>query len=87
METKGVTFVDSSMRWVSEHKFLATSDGSRIDQHLVRGEPDFTVTAIDSATGDFQTRASYAGPQGMGYEYIEPIPGKPKRGRPAKKRS
>ena len=71
MATKGVTFVDSSMRWVSEHKFLATSDGSRIDQHLVRGEPDFTVTAIDSATGDFQTRASYAGPQGMGYEYID----------------
>ena len=74
MATKGVTFVDSSMRWVSEHKFLATSDGSRIDQHLVRGEPDFTVTAIDSATGDFQTRASYAGPQGMGYEYIDTYP-------------
>jgi TldD protein len=74
MATKGVTFVDSSMRWVSEHKFLATSDGSRIDQHLVRGEPDFTVTAVDSTTGDFQTRASYAGPQGMGYEYIETYP-------------
>jgi TldD protein len=74
MATKGVTFVDSLMRWVSEHKFLATSDGSRIDQHLVRGEPDFTVTAIDSATGDFQTRASYAGPQGMGYEYIDTYP-------------
>ena len=74
LETKGVTFVDSSMRWISEHKFLATSDGARIDQHLVRGEPDFTVTAIDSASGDFQTRASYAGPQGMGYEYIDAYP-------------
>jgi TldD protein len=74
MATKGVTFVDSSMRWVSEHKFLATSDGARIDQHLVRGEPDFTVTAVDSASGDFQTRASYAGPQGMGYEYVTTYP-------------
>ena len=74
MDTKGVTFVDSVMRWVSEHKFLATSDGSRIEQHLVRGEPDFTVTAVDSSSGDFQTRASYAGPQGMGYEYIETYP-------------
>jgi TldD protein len=74
METKGVTFVDSSMRWISEHKLLATSDGSRIEQHVVRGEPDFTVTAVDSATGDFQTRASYAGPQGVGYEYVETYP-------------
>jgi TldD protein len=74
METKGVSFVDSAMRWISEQKFLATSDGSRIDQHLVRGEPDFTVTAVNNVTGDFQTRASYAGPQGMGYEYIETYP-------------
>ena len=74
MESKGVSFVNSSMQWISEHKFLATSDGSRIDQHLVRGQPDFTVTAIDSTTGDFQTRASYAGPQAMGYEYVETYP-------------
>jgi TldD protein len=74
LETKGVSFVDSAMRWISEHKFLATSEGARIDQHLVRGEPDFTVTAVDSASGDFQTRASYGGPQGMGYEYIETYP-------------
>jgi TldD protein len=56
METKGVTFVDSSMRWISEQKFLATSEGSRIDQHLVRGG-----TSI-------------------------PIPGRPRRARPAKRR-
>jgi TldD protein len=29
---------------------------------------------VNSATGDFQTRASYAGPQGMGYEYIRNYP-------------
>ena len=74
METKGVSFVNSSMSWTSEHRFLATSDGSRIDQHLVRGQPDFSVTAVNSATGDFQTRGSYAGPQGMGYEYVENYP-------------
>jgi TldD protein len=74
METKGVTFVDSAMRWVAENKFLATSDGSRIEQSLVRGQPQFTVTAIDPSTGDFQTRSSYGGPQGMGYEYVETYP-------------
>jgi TldD protein len=74
METKGVTFVDSAMRWVAENKFLATSDGSRIEQYLVRGQPQFVVTAVDATTGDFQTRNSYGGPQGMGYEYVEMYP-------------
>jgi TldD protein len=74
MKTKGVSFVNSSMSWLSERRFLATSDGSRIEQHLVRGQPAFSVTAVNSATGDFQTRDSYAGPQGMGYEYIDSYP-------------
>jgi TldD protein len=68
---KGVSFVNSSMAWVNEQKFLATSDGSRIEQYLIRGNPAFTVTATDRATGDFQTRSSLAEGQSAGYEYIE----------------
>jgi len=71
---KGVSFVNSSMTWVNEQKFLATSDGSRIEQYIIRGFPDFTVTAVDRASGDFQTRNAIAGPQGQGYEYIEKYP-------------
>jgi len=71
---KGVSFVNSSMNWVNEQKFLATSDGSRIEQYIIRGFPDFTATAVDRASGDFQTRNAIAGPQGMGYEYIEKYP-------------
>jgi TldD protein len=74
LKVKGVSFVNSSMTWVNEQKFLATSDGSRIEQYIIRGFPDFTVTAVDRASGDFQTRNSIAGPQGMGYEYIEKYP-------------
>lgn len=72
MKTKGVSFVNSSMNWVNEQKFLATSDGSRIEQYLIRGNPDFTVTAVGG--GDFQTRDGLGGPQAMGWEYIEKYP-------------
>ena len=66
---KGVSFVNSSMAWVNEQKFLATSDGSRVEQYLIRGVPSFSVTAIDRAKGDFQTRNSLAQAMGKGWEY------------------
>ena len=66
----GVGFVNSSMAWVNEQKFYASTDGSRIEQYIIRGQPGFTVTAVDRAAGDFQTRSSLGGPQGMGYEYV-----------------
>ena len=71
METKGVSFVNSAMAWVNEQKYLATSDGSRIEQYLIRGNPSFNVTAVDRASGDFQSRASLREGQAIGYEYIE----------------
>jgi TldD protein len=66
----GVGFVNSSIAWVNEQKFYASTDGSRIEQYIIRGMPDFTVTAVDRGAGDFQTRNSLGGPQGMGYEYL-----------------
>ncbi len=67
---KGVSFVNSSMGWVNEQKFLATSDGSRIEQYIIRGNPSFTVTAIDRSTNDFQTVNSLREGQAIGYEYM-----------------
>ena len=74
MKAKGVSFVNSSLSFVNEQKFLATSDGSRIEQYLIRSFPEFTVTAVNRDKGDFQTRNSLGGPQGRGYEYIEKYP-------------
>jgi len=71
MKTQGVSFVSSSMGFVNEQKFYASTDGSRIEQYIVRANPSFNVTAVNRSTGDFQTRSSLGGPQGMGYEYIE----------------
>lgn len=69
LSTRGVNFVNSSLAWVNEQKFLATSDGTRTEQYLIRGLPNFTVTAV--ASGDFQTRSALAQAQLIGYEYTQ----------------
>src|SRR3989449_8390351 len=40
--------------FVNEQKFFASSEGSRIEQYIIRSFPNFNVTAVDSAKGDFQ---------------------------------
>jgi TldD protein len=74
LKVQGVNFVNSNVAFVNEQKYFASSDGSRIEQSIVRSSPSFNVTAIDMARGDFQTRGSLAGPQQMGYEYLEKYP-------------
>ena len=71
MKTSGVGFVNSSMGFVNEQKYYASTDGSRIEQYIIRANPNFNVTAVNRANGDFQTRSALGGPQGMGYEYME----------------
>ena len=71
MKTKGVSFVNSFMGFVNEQKYYASTDGSRIEQYIVRANPSFTVTAVNRANGDFQTRNALGGPQQMGYEYLD----------------
>src|SRR5436190_590611 len=68
MEAKGVSFVNSAVSFQNEQKFYASTNGSRIEQHIIRSQPSFTVTAVDRGAGDFQTRSSLAGPKGIGYE-------------------
>jgi len=70
LAVKGVSFVNSSMAWVNEQKWLATSDGSRIEQYIIRGNPSFSVTALDRSTNDFQSVNSLREGQSIGYEYM-----------------
>src|SRR6266487_20367 len=74
METKGVSFVNSAVSFQNEQKFYASTDGSRIEQYIIRSHPTFTVTAVNRGAGDFQTRSSLAGPKSIGYEYLETYP-------------
>ncbi len=74
LKVKGVNFVNSALAFVNEQKFFASTDGSRIEQYIIRSAPQFTVTAVDFLRGDFQTRRALRGPQSMGYEYVQKKP-------------
>jgi TldD protein len=70
----GVSFVSSQLLFVDEQKYLASTEGSRITQRLVRTYPQFSTTAADRAAGDFQTRPVVDRAQLVGYEYVEDHP-------------
>ncbi len=74
LKVPGVSFCSSQMAFVREHKLLATSEGSYIEQTLHRCNPSFLVTSVDRKRASFQTRASFSDPRGMGYEYVEDYP-------------
>ena len=84
----GVSFVSSQVLFVDEQKFFASSEGSRITQRLVRTYPQFSTTAADRASGDFQTRAVVDRAQLVGYEYVEdyPVAARCREGRPRGRR-
>lgn len=68
----GASYVNSSLFLINEQKYFASTDGSYIDQDIHRLWPTFTVTKIDSKSGQFQTRNALSAPMGMGYEYLQP---------------
>jgi TldD protein len=74
LKVKGASFVSASMQFVNEQKYFASTDGSHIQQSLIRSYPSFSVTAVDRGTGKFYSRAALTAPTGMGYEYIEGYP-------------
>ncbi len=65
---KGISFVNSQVGAVNEQKYLATSDGSRIEQYIIRTNPSFSATATNRATGDFQAVNSLREAQQIGFE-------------------
>ncbi|MBI1357725.1 MAG: TldD/PmbA family protein [Acidobacteria bacterium] len=68
---KGAGFVSSRLAFVREDKFYASTEGSVIEQDLVRSWGTFSVTAVDRAAGDAQSRDSLAMPSLRGWEAIE----------------
>jgi TldD protein len=74
LKVKGASFVNAFMQFANEQKFFASSEGSTIEQSLIRSYPSFSVTSVDSASGKFYARRALTTPMGMGYEYVEDYP-------------
>lgn len=71
LKVQGASYCNSSMHFRKEEKLFASTEGSVIAQTLVRSWPTFTVTAVDKAKGEFETRAADVLPIGRGYECVE----------------
>ncbi len=74
LKVSGVSFCNSSMTFVREHKLFGSTEGSYIEQTLHRCNPEFTVTSVDRKRNSFKTRNSLSDPMGVGYEYVEEYP-------------
>jgi TldD protein len=67
----GPIFVNSRMFFTKEEKYFASTEGSYIEQVLIRSWPSFDVTSINQATGRFEQRSSLGSPAGKGYEVVD----------------
>ena len=86
LKVPGASFVSAFMQFVNEHKFFASSEGSHIEQSLIRSYPSFTITAVDKATGKFYATTVAHIANGHGLRVHEAIPCSRKRASPPKKR-
>ncbi len=71
MKVPGVKFVNSVLFFVKQERQFASTEGSVIDQTLIRSWPLFTATAVAPDFSDFQSRAANEiAPMGRGFEYV-----------------
>jgi len=70
----GANFVNNTLFMINEQKYFASTDGSYIDQDVHRIWPNFTVTAVDKASGLMATRDSLSAPMGRSYDYLQTAP-------------
>jgi len=68
----GANYINTGLFQVNEQKYLATTEGSYIDQDIHRIWPLVNATAVSMETGSFKTRQGLGAPMGMGYEYLIP---------------
>ena len=67
---QGAAHGDGFIQSLGEWKIFASSDGSRIEQSITRVHPSFSVTAVDAASGQFESVRSEVPPMQAGWEYV-----------------
>ncbi len=76
MKVKDIKVANSQMRFIREKQFFANTEGSYIEQELLRSSVGYTATAVGE--GDMQVR-SYPDSHGWhsmskGYEFVRELP-------------
>lgn len=67
----GVRIVTSNLRFLSEEKFYANSEGTVTDQLVYQSYPTMSVTAVSDDGSDFQSRNSTdIPPLALGWEHV-----------------
>ncbi|MBA2538139.1 MAG: TldD/PmbA family protein [Deltaproteobacteria bacterium] len=74
MKVPGVKFVSSHYSAVAEWKLLATTEGTYVEQEIVRLAPGYTVTAVNDKLGEFESREHDFAARQAGWEYVEAAP-------------
>jgi TldD protein len=70
MKVPNVKFVNSAFFFVKEDRNYANTDGSFVQQTVVRSWMPWTATAVAPDNSDFQSRSNVLQPMGRGWEYI-----------------
>ncbi|HXD23948.1 MAG TPA: DNA gyrase modulator, partial [Gemmatimonadaceae bacterium] len=71
LKSPKVKYVNSVLFFVKQDRNYANTDGSVINQTLIRSWPLFTATAVAPDFTDFQNRqATEVAPMGRGWEYV-----------------
>src|SRR5687767_8525392 len=70
LKVPNVKYVFSVMYFVKENRHFASTEGSLIDQTLIRSWVPMQITAVAPDFSDFQNRSSVVQPAGRGYEYV-----------------
>ena len=67
----GARFCNSSLFFLREDKFFASSLGTVTDQRIYRAGPNLNVTAVAADNSDFQSRSAVEmAPRALGWEYV-----------------
>ena len=66
----GVAFVSSGVLSVKEHRLVATTEGTVVQQVFYRINPSVNITAVAPDRSDFQTRGAVVEPAGRGWDYV-----------------
>ena len=71
LRINGARFVTSSMFFLRENKYFASTEGTTSQQTIYRALPRMNITAVAADGSDFQSRESTdIAPRALGYEHV-----------------